>query len=143
MFMINPSAKKKKQNINHELRLGGCAVLFMSPLIFIAFGMSIIGFLSLIISLIGASSPTYNGTDMWLKVMLGLTTAIYLTVGVKFIQRFRELYRMRYILKTEQERVAHMIDTSSAESRLKDHDLGLEQQKSPIDKPNRGHKYSF
>ena len=138
--MMNPSTKKKKQNINHELRLGGCAVLFMSPVIFLAFSLSIIGFLSLIISLIGASSPYYNGTDMWLKAMLGLTTAIYMTVGIKFIKRFRELYRMRYILKAEQERVAHMIDTSSAENRLKDHDLELEQQESPIEKLNQGHQ---
>ncbi len=133
MSMMNPTSKKKKQNINHELRFGGCAVLVMSPLIFFAFIMSIAGMFSFILSVIGETSPYTSATDLRLRAILGIIAIIYIVIGIKFRARLQELWKARTYLKTEQERVANLIDTSSAEHRLKEHHLSDENKQGDME----------
>jgi|GEM_PF-1874850 len=138
-------AKKKKRNINRELRVGGCIAIFTSPLIVLAFVLGIYGFLIALERFISNSSLNYTPpVSLSMMVGFGVLCLILMGTGYKFIQRFRALIQVQQHLKTEQERVAQLVDTSSAVDRLKDRDLSHAiQQESPTEKSNRGYESSF
>jgi len=141
---MNPSAKKKKQNINHELRFGGCTVLLLSPIIFYTFIISINGLFSFVLNLIGETDEYLTDIEIFWNTLLALISIIFIVVGIKFIKRLWTLRQIGNHLRSEQACVATLMDTTYAEDRLHDHDLSdLTQQKSPTEKLNRGSQSSF
>jgi hypothetical protein len=114
------SAKKKKQAINYELRLGSCTIFLMLPII--AFG--IFGAMMGAVSLLTSQEIT---ATIAIGVILFMTSAFFSIVYGMIIwhnaRHIWRLFRRKQDLKAEQKRIAHLIDTSSAENRLKDYDL--------------------
>lgn len=138
--MMNPTTKKKK-SINHELRLGGCTIFVMSPLIFFAFSMSMIGLFSFILSVIGETNPYTSATDLRLRAILAIIAIVYIVIGIRFRARLQELWKAKTYLKAEQARVANLIDTSSAEHRLKEHHLSDETKQGDMESTGQSKAY--
>jgi hypothetical protein len=123
--MMNPSTKKNKQTINRELFVGGGAILLMLPIIMFAIFGAMMG------ALVGIALFTFTDvTPITALILFTVYTTFLLIFGVVFwrvLWRIRLLFQRKHHIKAEQERIAHLIDTSSAEKRLKDYDLELEK----------------
>lgn len=129
--------KKKKSNMRREVGLGGCSVIFMSPLIVFALLSSVMGILS------GLSSISFGFQSVGLTMVavFGVITMVLLVTAILYIRRLRELYRRGRYLGAEQARVAEMIHTQSAEHHLMDKpkqtDI-VEKEKSPLHQTAQG-----
>lgn len=139
---MTQSPKKKKQNINRELFVGGGAMVLMLPLIALAIIGTLIGFFVGVLLVTLQDVPSQQALTMF--TTYGLFMAIFSVLLWRIAQRIRLLFNRKQHLKAEQERVSHLIDTTSADERLKEQDLSQDtQQKSPIEKSVRGRESSF
>lgn len=112
------SPKKKKSNIRREVRIGGCTLLLMSPVILFAFAMSVFAIINgLQYMQIGGFQYRY-GVEM--VIVFSIITAIYVGVGYLSIRRLRELYQQGQYLDSEETRVADMMNMQIAKDHLMD-----------------------
>lgn len=116
-------AKTKEQSIKRELIAGGTLMTLSMPLVlFVLFGV----FMSIII---GAAFLSGDATREFGLSMLAVYGSLMLIFGWLFWRigkRVRLLFHRRTLLQQENERVADMLDTSAAATRLQDRD-GISQ----------------
>lgn len=137
-------AKKKKQSINRELLVGGGAIVLMLPLIMLAVMGAVLGTIVGFVLLTLKDTEVTTLTALMTLMIYGIFTAIFGVLLWRITHRIRVLFYRKQDLKTEQARVAYLVDTSSAIDRLKDQNLSNDnQQKSPTEKPHQGYESSY
>jgi len=109
--------KKKKQNINRELIVGTGALALILPMMLTAVTFSIVG-VAMGILLLLWSDDTSTTEALHMMLVYGSSLLVF-AVGIRlFIRRYRLLLNRRQALQNENERVAELLDTTSAEQRL-------------------------
>jgi hypothetical protein len=139
---MTQSAKKKKQSINRELIVGGGAILLMLPIIAFAILGALLG-VFMGFALLSFQEVT-TITALALFITYAFFTVVFGLLLWRVTKRIMLLLNRKKNLKAEQHRVAHLMDATSAEERLKERDLAPDwEQKSPIEKPIGGHESTF
>lgn len=109
--------KPKTQNPNHKLFINGCfLMLFFTPLIVMLTIATVIGAFDALVLVLSQGNLRlieYVGVGVLISFCV-----VYCWISWRMIRRFRLLLQHRHHLSLENQRVADMIDTSAAATRL-------------------------
>ncbi|PJF20520.1 MAG: hypothetical protein CUN56_15755 [Phototrophicales bacterium] len=114
-------AKSKKQNINRELLLGGSIIAAITPLAILIIAAVTLAFLLGAVFLFGSENMQAVGRTM--VVTYGSFLLVFGWTFWRIIKRTLLLIRRKRQLQAEQQRVDQILDTTSAEARLSDHQI--------------------